>query len=153
MSCILRLDHGSEELIEVRGIDVADGDEAQVWGGSHAEGEAGEGARDCGEGGAGGSLREEEGDLVLVDGEEEKSGGLAVQVGEVGAFEGGVGGHGRGVGEVEAEGETALEPGFDGVAVGGDDLRGRGARDGGEVLVEELGGENVALVDLAPAEK
>jgi hypothetical protein len=73
--------------------------------------------------------------VVLVDGEEEESGGLIVEVGEIGAFEGGVGGKGGGVGEVEAEGETALEPGLDGVAVGGDDLWGGGAGEGGEVLV------------------
>ena len=109
--------------------------------------------RERGAGGASGSLREEDGDLVLMDGEEEKGRGLAVEVGEVGAFEGGVGGQGGGVGEVEAEGETALEPGFDGVAVGGDDLRGRSAGQGGEVLVEEFGGEGVGLVELAPGEE
>jgi hypothetical protein len=51
-------------------------------------------------------LGEEDGDLVLVDGEEKLGGRFAVEVGEVGAFEGGVGGQGFGVGEVEAEGET-----------------------------------------------
>jgi hypothetical protein len=49
-------------------------------------------------------LREEDGDLVLVDGEEERGRGLAAEVGEVGAFQGGVGGQAGGVGEVEAEG-------------------------------------------------
>ena len=99
------------------------------------------------------ALREEDGDLVFVDGEEEQGGGLAVEVGEVCAFEGGVGGQGVGVGEVEAEGKTTLEPGFDGVAVGGDDLRGGSAGESGEVLVEEFGGEGVGLVELTPAEE
>jgi len=63
--------------------------------GGGAEVEACEGARECGERGARRSLCEEEGDLMLVDGEEEQGGGLAVEVGEVGAFEGGVGGGGR----------------------------------------------------------
>jgi hypothetical protein len=72
---------------------------------------------------------------VLVDGEEEQGGGLIVEVGEVGALEGGVWGQGGGVGEVEAEGETALKPGLDGVAVGGEDLGRGGAGEGGEMLV------------------
>ena len=130
------MDQGSEEVVEFSGIDVADGDDAEVWGGGGVEGEACAGVGECGEGGAGGALREEDGDFVFVDGEEEQGGGLVVEVGEVGAFEGGVGGQGVGVGEVEAEGETALEPGFDGVAVGGDDLRSRCGGEGGEVLVE-----------------
>ena len=90
---------------------------------------------------------------MFVDGEEEQGRGLAVEIGEVGAFEGRVGGQGCGVGEVEAEGETALEPGLDGVAIGGDDLRGRSAGEGGEVLVEEFGGEGIGLMELAPAEE
>ncbi len=113
------------EVVEVGRVDVADGDDAQVWCGGGVEGEACAGGGERREGEASGSLGEEDGDLVLMDGEEEKGRGLAVEVGEVGAFEGGVGGQGGGVGEVEAEGETALEPGFDGVAVGRDDLRGR----------------------------
>ncbi len=63
------------------------------------------------------------------------------------------GGRAVGVGKVEAEGETALEPGFDGVAVGGDDLRGGSAGEGGEMLVEEFGGEGVGLMELTPAEE
>ena len=94
-------------------------------------------------GGAGSPLREEDGDLVFVDGEEEQGRGLSAKVREVCAFEGGVGRKGRGVGKVKAEGETALEPGFDGVSVGGDDLRGRSGGEGGKVLVEELGGEGL----------
>jgi hypothetical protein len=150
---LLCLDESGHEVVEVGGVDVADSDHAQIGCGGGAEVEAGEGARECGERGAGRSLREEEGDLVLVDGEEEKGRGLAVEVGEVGAFEGGVGGEGGGVGEVKAEGEMALEPGFDGVTVGGDDLGGGCAGEGGQVLVEEFGGECVGLVELAPAEK
>ena len=141
------------EVVEVGRVDVADGDDAQVWCGGGVEGEACAGGGERREGEASGSLGEEDGDLVLVDGEEEKGRGLAVEVGEVGAFEGGVGGKGGGVGEVEAEGETALEPGFDGVAIGGDDLWGGCGRERGEVLVEEFGGEGVGLVELAPGEE
>ncbi len=75
-----------------------------------------------GKDGRGCALGKEDGDLVFVDREEEQGGGLAVGVGEVCAFEGGVGWEGCCIGEVEAEGEAALEPGFDGVAVGRDDL-------------------------------
>jgi hypothetical protein len=150
---LLCLDESGHEVIEVGGVDVADSYDAQVGCGGGAEVEAGEGARECGERGARRSLREEEGDLVLVDGEEEKGRGLAVEVGEVRAFEGGVRGKGDSIGKVEAEGETALEPGFDGVAVGGDDLWRGGARESGEVLVEKFGGEGVGWMELRPAEK
>jgi len=63
------------------------------------------------------------------------------------------GGEDGGVGEVKTEGETALEPGFDGVTVSGDDLRRCSAGEGGQVLVEQFGAEGVALVELAPAEE
>ena len=150
------MNDGGEEVVEFGGVYVADGDDVEVGCGGGVEVEAGTCARESGEGGTGGasrSLGEEDGDLVLVDGEEEESRGLIVEVGEVGAFEDGVGWKGGGVGEVEAEGETALEPGLDGVAVGGDDLRGGGAGERGEVLVEEFGGEGVGLVELPPAEE
>ena len=149
----LCLDERRYEVIEVGGVDVADGDDAEIWCGGSADGEAGAGAWERGEGGAGRSLREENGNLVLVDGEEEQGRGLAVEVGEVGAFEGGVGGEGGGVGEVEAEGETALEPGLDGVAVGGDHLGSCCAGESGEVLVKEFGGEGVGLMELSPGEE
>ncbi len=145
--------NAATRVVQVGRVDVADGDDAQIWCGGGVEGEACAGVWERCEGGAGGALREEDGDLVFVDGEEEQGGGLAVEVGEVGAFEGGVGWQRCGVGEVEAEGETALEPGFDGVAVGGDDLRGRCGGEGGEMLVEEFGGESVGLMELAPAEE
>ena len=90
---------------------------------------------------------------MFVDGEEKQSGGLAVEVGEIGAFEGGVGRQGCGVRDIKAEGETALEPGFHSVAVGRDDLWGRPSGEGGEMLVEELGGQSVGLVKLAPSNK
>ena len=90
---------------------------------------------------------------MFVDGEEEQRSGLAVEVGEVGAFECRLGRQAGGFGQVEAEGETALEPGFDGVAIGGDDLRSCRAGEGGEVLVEKFGGESIGLVDLAPPEE
>ena len=90
---------------------------------------------------------------MFVDGEEEQRCRFAVEVGEVGTFEGGVGGQGFGVREVEAEGETTLEPGLDGVAVGGDDLWGGSGGERGEVLVEQFGDEGVGLVELAPAEE
>jgi hypothetical protein len=49
---------------------------------------------------------------VLVDGEEEKGRGLAVEIGEVRAFERGVGGKGGGVREVKAEGERPWNQGL-----------------------------------------
>src|ERR1700733_7867981 len=87
--CLCR-DQRGDEVVEVGGVDVADGNDAKVGCGGGVEGEAGAGVRQSGKGGASGALREEDGDLVFVDGEEEQSGGLAVEVGEVGPFEGGV---------------------------------------------------------------
>ncbi len=81
-------------------------------------------------------MREEDRDLVLVNCEEEQGCRLAVEVGKIGAFECGVGGKSVSVGEVEAEGKTTLEPWFDGMAIGRDDLRGRCAGKGSEVLIE-----------------
>ena len=92
------------EGVEVGWVDVAYGDDLEVGGDGGVKGEAGAGAGQSGEGRVGCSLGEEDGDLVLVDGEEELGGGFAVEVGEVCAFEGGVGRQGFGVGEVEAEG-------------------------------------------------
>ena len=88
---LLGLDQRGYEVVEVGGVDVANRDDAQVWCGGGMEGEAGAGVGQRGEGRAGGSLGEEDGDLVFVDGEEEQSGRLAVEVSEVCAFEGGVG--------------------------------------------------------------
>ena len=90
---------------------------------------------------------------MFVNGEQEQGRGLAVDVGQVRALESGVGGQSCGVGEIEAEGQTALEPGFDSMAVGRDDLRGRSARESGEVLVEQFGSEGVGLMGLPPAEE
>jgi len=73
---------------------------------------------------------------MFAEAVEELGRGLVADVGEVGAVEGYVG---REVlGEVETEGKLALEPRFDGVAVGGDDLR-RGIRgESADVLVADL---------------
>jgi hypothetical protein len=71
----LYLDESGQELVEVGWVDVADADDAQVGCGGGAEGEADEGARECGERVAGRTLCEEEGDLMLVDGEEEQAAG------------------------------------------------------------------------------
>lgn len=43
-------------------------------------------------------------------------------------------------GKVEAEGNFALEPGLDSVAVGGEDLRRSGVGEGGHVLIEDFAG-------------
>ena len=99
------------------------------------------------------ALGDEDGDLVFVDGEEELGYWFAVEVGEVCAFEGRVGGQGCGVGKVEAEGETALEPGFYCVTIGGDDLWGCCGGEGGEVLVKEFCGEGIGLMELPPAQE
>ena len=55
-----------------------------------------------------GALCEEDRDLVLMNSEEEQRCGLSIQVGEIAAFESGVGG--KNVGQVKAEGQLALEP-------------------------------------------
>ena len=88
----LCLDHCGDEVVEVGGVDVADSNDAKVGCGGGVEGEACAVVRQSGEGEASGALREEDGDLVFVDGEEEQGGGLAIEVGEVCAFEGSVGG-------------------------------------------------------------
>lgn len=150
-------DQRGYKVVEIGGVDVADGNEVQVLGDGFVDSKAGAGARECGEWGTGGPLHEKDRDFVFVDGEEKEGCGLTVEVGEVRAFEGSVGRESRVVGEVEAEGKTALKPGFDGVAIGGDDLWGGSAGEGGEVLVEEFGGEfggeGVGLMQLAPAEE
>ena len=86
---------------------------------------------------------------MFVDGEEEQSRRLPVEIGEVSAFEGRVRRQACGVGKIEAEREAALEPGLDGVAVGGDDLWDGGSGEGGEVLVEEFASESAALMERA----
>ena len=88
----LRPHQSSYQRIEVGWVDVADGDDVEVWRGGGVEGEACAGVRQRREAGTGGSLRQEDGDFVFVDGEEEQRRGLAVEVGEVCAFEGRVGG-------------------------------------------------------------
>jgi hypothetical protein len=80
------------EKIEVGWIDVADSNDAQVGGGGGVDGEARAGARQRGEGGAVGALREKDRDLVFVDGEKEQGRRLAVEIGEVRAFKCCVGG-------------------------------------------------------------
>ena len=75
---------------------------------------------------------------MFVDGEQQQSRWLVVDVGQVCAFESRVGRQSDGVGEVEAEGQTALEPGLDGMAIGRDHLRRRSTRESSEMLVEEF---------------
>ena len=87
----LCVNQGGHEEIKVGWVDVADGDDAEVWCGGGLQGEACAGAGHRGEGGAGSPLREEDGDLVFVDSEEKQGGGLTVEVREVCPFEGGVG--------------------------------------------------------------
>jgi hypothetical protein len=117
------------------------------------DGKARAAARQSGEGWVGGSLHEEDGDLVFVNGKKEQSRRLAVEVGKVCAFEDGIWWKSGGVGKIEAEGKTALEPGFDGVTVTGDDLWGGCAGKGGEVLVEEFGRKDIGLMKLTPTKE
>lgn len=86
----LGLDQNGHEVVEVGGVDVADGDDAQVRGSRGTEIEARAGAGESDECGAGGSLRNKDGDFMFVKSEEEQGCGLAVEVGEVRALEGGV---------------------------------------------------------------
>ena len=125
-----------QKIVEVGRVDVTNGDDTEILSGGRVESKACASAWKSGDGGAGRSLGEKDGDLVFVNREEKQSCGLVVEVGQVCSFERGIGRQGRGVGEVEAEGETTLEPGFYRVAVGGDDLWGRGARESGEMLIE-----------------
>jgi hypothetical protein len=82
-----------------------------------------------------------------------KAAGCPLREGRAAPLRVAAGGEGAGVGEIEAEGKTALKPGFNSVAVGRDDLWSHCARKGSEVLVEQFGGESVALMDLAPADE
>lgn len=66
--------------------------------------------------GTGGSLREEDRDLVLVDGKEEQRRWLSVEVGEIAAFENRV--CRKNVGQVEAKGQLTLKPRLYRVMVG-----------------------------------
>ena len=90
---------------------------------------------------------------MFVNGEQEQGRRLPINVGQVRAFESGIGGQGCGIGEVEAERETSLEPGFDSMAVSRDDLRGRSIRESSEMVVEEFRSESVGLRGLARAKE
>ena len=90
---------------------------------------------------------------MFVDGEEEQGRWSAVEIGEVCAFEGRVGGQGFAIGKVHAKRDTAPEPRLHGVAISREDLWGRSAGEGGEVLVKELCGEGIGLMELPPAQE
>ena len=63
-------------------------------------------------------MSDEHGNLVLACGEEQKRCGMVSKIGEVGSLEGCAGRKSACLGEIKAEGQFALEPGLDGVAVG-----------------------------------
>ena len=71
-----------------------------------------------------GLLEDQHGDFVLAQADDQLRGGLLVEVDELGA-EQGVAGAGQ-LRHVEREGNSAFEPGLDGVAIGGDDIVRRG---------------------------
>ena len=77
---------------------------------------------------------------MLADAVEQQGRGLIVEIGEVGAFELCV--DGKIIREIEAEGELALEPGFDGVPVRRDDLRRLVGGERGDVLIAGFGDES-----------
>lgn len=137
------------EEIKIGRVYVADCNDAQIGCGGGVDGESCASSRQRSEDGDVCPLSEEDGDLVFVDGKEKQGCRLAVEVGEVPAFKSGVGGQSFRIGQVKAEGKTALEPGFDGVAVRRDDLWDGSAGERGEVLVEKFGIERVGLMELA----
>ena len=87
---------------------------------------------------------------MFVDGEEQQGRRLAFEIGQVRAFEGRVRRKGLGIGKIEAERKAALEPGFDGVAIGRDHLRCRSAGESAEMLIEQFSGKAIGLTDLPP---
>ena len=126
---------GGGELGEAGGIDVADGDDFKIAGRAIDDVEAcAVGLRGGGQGC--GFLADEDGDAVLSDGIKELGDGLVAEVGEVGSVEGGVAG--KVVGKVEAEGNFALEPGFYGVAIRGDDIKRIGAGESIDMQISHL---------------
>jgi hypothetical protein len=132
----LRLHQSGYQRIEIGGVDVADGDDAEVLRRGGVDGKSEAGARECRETGAAESLRKENRDLVFVDSEKEQRSGLSLEIGKVRPFEGRVRWEHLSIGEIEAKGKAALEPGFHGMAIGRNDLRGRCAGKSCEVLVE-----------------
>lgn len=142
----LRLHQSSYQRIEIGGVDVADGDDAEVLRRGGVDGKSRAGARECRETGTAESLRKENRDLVFVDSEEEQRSGLSLDIGKIRPFEGRVRWESLSIGKIEAEGKPALKPGFDRMAIGGNDLRGRCAGKGGEMLVEKFGGEGIGFV-------
>jgi hypothetical protein len=117
LSARLGLRHRRNKKIEIRRVDVTDSKNAKVWGGSGINRKTRMVTRQRIENGAVRSLRQEDGNPVLVDGEEKQRSGLTVEIGKIGTLESGVEGQRYRVGQIEAERKTALKPGFDGVAI------------------------------------
>ena len=76
---------------------------------------------------------------MLADAVEQQRGGLVVEISQIGSFETCVAG--QILRQVEAEGKLALEPGFYGVAVGGEHLRRGVGGKRGDVLIADFGYE------------
>src|SRR3984885_3504382 len=134
------------QRIEIGGVDVADGDDAELLRRGRVDGKSGAGARQRRDTGTAESLRKENRDFVFVDSEEEQRSGLSLEIGKVCALEGRVWRESLSIGKIEAEGKAALEPGFHGMAIGRNDLRGRCVGKGSEVLVEQFGGEGIGFM-------
>src|SRR5215472_16484961 len=113
-----------EQTVELGRVHVADSDQAEIADGDGAESEAGAG-------GIGWRydvlLSDEDGDLVLACGEEKERGWMVCEPGEVGSLQGRAGRKCGRVREVKTEGQLALEPGLDRVAVGREHLRSGGS--------------------------
>ena len=132
----LRLGQNSDKRIKIGGIHVTDGDDLEVVRRRRLDRESRTHARQRNEVGTAGSLGNKDRDLMFVDGEQQQGRRLPFEIGQVRAFEGRIRRKGLGIGKIEAERKAALEPGFDGVAIGRDDLRRRAAGESAEVLIE-----------------
>ena len=103
------------EEIEVGGIDVTDGEDAQVMRHRMMNGKTRLSSRQHRDSRTTGSLGKKDRNLVLMDGEKEQRCRLSVQVREIAALESRI--YGKNVWQVEAERQLALEPWLYGVAV------------------------------------
>ena len=146
----LCLGQNSDKGIKIGGVDVTHGDDLEVARGRGLDRESRTHARQRNEVGTAGSLGNKDRDLMFVDGEQQQGRRLPFEISQVRAFEGRIRRKGLGIGKIEAERKAALEPGFDSVAIGRNDLRRRAAGESAEVLIEEFGREAIGLMNLLP---
>ena len=88
---------------------------------------------------------------MLVNGEEQQRGRLSVQIRKIAALESCV--RRKHIGQVEAERQLALKPRLHRMAVSRYDLGRRAAGKCRQMLVEQLGGERIGLMNLTPTKQ